>query len=179
MNVLAIRSRRSPPRVVLALGCSVAIAACGASGNSAGTTTSGSNPGLKFSQCMRSHGVPHFPDPGPSGGGVQFQSAGINPQSPSFEAAQQSCGKLLGPNNPRTPPTAAEKAAGLRFAQCMRTHGVPDFPDPTSSVSPQAGPALFLRGMQFPVGSAINPVSPAFRQAAGACGLRLPKVRLG
>jgi hypothetical protein len=149
------------------------VAACGSAGSSAGTTSSAGNAGLKFAQCMRSHGVPNFPDPGANGGGFQG-GAGINLQAPAFAGAQQACQKILGPNTPRTPPTAAQNAAALKFAQCMRRHGVPNFPDPSSSLNPPAGLTLVLRGMEFPVGSAINPRSPAFQQAAGACGLKLP-----
>jgi hypothetical protein len=31
---------------------------------------------------------------------------------------------------PRPPLTEAEKQAALKFSQCMRTHGVPNSPDP-------------------------------------------------
>jgi hypothetical protein len=50
---------------------------------------------LKFSACMREHGVPNFPDPKFSGGGAQLRiggpSSGINPRSPQFQAAQKTC----------------------------------------------------------------------------------------
>jgi hypothetical protein len=121
--------------------------------------------------------VSHFPDPGSHGGGFQFQSVGgINPASPVFQAAQQACQKILGPSTPRTPPTAAEKAAALKFAQCMRAHGVPTFPDPTTSTG-GITEGLFLHGMVFPIGSGINPQSPAFTQAANACGVKPPAAR--
>jgi hypothetical protein len=65
--------------------------------------------GLKFAQCMRSHGVPNFPDPqiqsGPGGGiGVRIggPGSGINPQSPAFQSAQRACGKLFGGLGPKT-----------------------------------------------------------------------------
>lgn len=51
---------------------------------------------LKFSTCMRAHGVPNFPDPKFSGGGTRVSlkigsSSGINPGSPQFQAAQKAC----------------------------------------------------------------------------------------
>jgi hypothetical protein len=176
--MVRVLGRRRAPLVLAALGCSFAIGACGSSGSSAGTTASGAgNAGLKFAQCMRSHGVSDFPDPGADGGGLQFQgSGGINPQSPSFQAAQRACQRILGPSTPRTPPTAAENAAAVKFAQCMRTHGVPSFPDPTTSTG-VISRGLFLHGMVFSIGSGINPQSPAFTQAAGACGLKLQSPR--
>jgi hypothetical protein len=56
----------------------------------------------------------------------------------------------------------------------MRSHGQPDFPDPMMTAPKGASLVLDLRGMVFAPGSGFNPKSPAFRQAAAACGLRLP-----
>jgi hypothetical protein len=85
---------------------------------------------LKFSQCMRNHGLTSFPDP-TSQGNVEFQNVGnLNPNSPQFQKAQNACQSLM----PGALITPAEKASAntkaLAFAQCMRTHGVPNFPDP-------------------------------------------------
>ena len=66
----------------------------------------------------------------------------------------------------------ADRLAALKFAQCMRTRGLPSFPDPGAPAG--SGPALFLRGMEFTPGPGLNPTSPAFKQAATRCGLRLP-----
>ena len=48
-------------------------------------------------------------------------------------AAQRACQRLW----PYQAPTQAQQrqqlTGDLKFAQCMRSHGVPDFPDPTSS----------------------------------------------
>jgi hypothetical protein len=49
---------------------------------------------LKFSACMRSHGVPNFPDPGFTGGGVQLHVTGIDRNSPQMIAAQKACQSL-------------------------------------------------------------------------------------
>lgn len=54
----------------------------------------------------------------------------------------------------------------LRFARCMRSHGVSNFPDPTSPASDKE----FLLG-QIP---GINPQSPAFESADGTCKHLLP-----
>ena len=58
---------------------------------------------LAMSRCMRSHGVPNFPDPtfqtGPGGGvaaGIRISGAGINPNSPAFQAAQKACAQFFG-----------------------------------------------------------------------------------
>jgi hypothetical protein len=57
---------------------------------------------LRFSGCMRSHGVADFPDPvfHAGGGGINIsikagQGSDLTPSSPTFQAAQQACQKLL------------------------------------------------------------------------------------
>src|SRR5689334_20738005 len=125
---------------LFAVASSLAIAACGssaASTRSPGKTSASAYQGaLAFSRCMRAHGLPNFPDP-TSGGGIQLRitpNSGINPFSPAFKAAQASCHKLLpggGPFSGR--PTAQDKAQMLQISQCMRQHGITDFPDPTTS----------------------------------------------
>ena len=167
-------------RTALALITVLCVAACGGgSGQSGGTATSakaGSNQMLKFSGCMRANGVPNFPDPS-AGGGIQISpGSGLNPQSPAFQAAQKTCAKLLpgGGPGPRKP-TAAQFAAALAFAKCMRGHGLPHFPDPLASIPAGSGPIISLRGMMFQPSADLDPRSLAFQQAASDCGVRLPK----
>ena len=52
---------------------------------------------------------------------------------------------------------------GAKFAACMRGHGVPSFPDPSSSGAIQLGPR-----------SGLDPRSPKFQAAALACRKTLP-----
>ena len=49
--------------------------------------------GRKFAQCMRAHGEPKFPDP--TGNGLSLHGSGIDPKSPQFQAAKQTCRSLL------------------------------------------------------------------------------------
>lgn len=157
----------------------MSVAACGSSGASTGAATGATNSAfaakaLQFSKCMRASGVPNFPDPS-SQGGIDLGS-GLNPQSPAFQAAQGKCRKYL-PGKLGRPgkPSRAEVQAALKFARCMRTHGVPNFPDPVTSAPSGTGPILSLNGMMFAVTPASDPKSPAFRQAASDCGLKQPK----
>jgi hypothetical protein len=55
--------------------------------------------------------------------------------------------------------------AALQFVNCMRTHGVPSMPDPST----RGG------GIQFSAGSAIDPAAPAFQNAQKQCSHFLPK----
>jgi hypothetical protein len=168
----------------LAAGCggsaAPSVASLGTSssggGTAAGPSTSSGGGGLtaksadgaKFSSCMRSHGVPNFPDPS-SGKILVGPGSGIDQSSPTFRAAQQACQKLL-PNGGRPSPQQLAKMQQklLAFSACMRTHGVPDFPDPTFS---GGGAQLSLRGG---AGSDLNPNSPRFQAAQKACRGRLP-----
>jgi hypothetical protein len=49
--------------------------------------------GLKFARCMRAHGQPNFPDPGVSGGQITINFNNIDPGSPQFQTAEQTCGR--------------------------------------------------------------------------------------
>lgn len=174
-----VTCRRSLTRLSALLataGCALATAACGSAGASHATSkhTSGF---LAYSECMRSHGVSNFPDPGPGGGGIKFNlGSGINPAAPSFKAAQAACHKLLPGGGPGAQhPSAQAKAAMLRISECMRSHGVTGFPDPT--LTPPASPQDYALiedrgGVVLAVPDSINPNSPSFRHAAAACDFR-------
>jgi hypothetical protein len=160
--------------VALAVACGLALTACGSSGKSGNAPNSpGQAAGIRFADCMRSHGVPNFPDPG-AGGGVQINSSsGINPQSPAFQAAQKACAKLLPFGGPgRHGASESQKLAMLHLAQCMRSHGFSTFPDPVAS-PPKPAPGL---GIAFGSPGSFIAVpqsliqSPGFQQAAAACG---------
>jgi hypothetical protein len=177
-------------RIALTLICGALVAACGSSSKPTTNAANGKYAGaLAFSKCMRAHGVSNFPDPSTSGGGVQLSvtpSSGVNPKAPAFQAAQQSCQHLL-PNGgqPSAQASAQAKARLLRISECMRAHGITDFPDPRTG-SPPSNIAGYSAVMGVPgaflaIPNSINPQSPAFRQAAAACnfgsrGGRLPRV---
>jgi hypothetical protein len=66
---------------------------------------------LKFSACMRAHGLKDFPDPTFSGGMVQLgikKSSGLNPSSPIFQAAQKACQG----NMPKPPGATTQSSSG-------------------------------------------------------------------
>jgi hypothetical protein len=139
----------------------------------------GSGP-LGFAKCMRANGLPNFPDPKP--GGQHEIPAPNNPAAPAFDAAQRKCEKLIpgsGPPGSGPPPSAKTLARLRRIAECMRGHGVPQFPDPRTSVpsnlkSPNGGGdireitdydgAILL----FPTSMDLQ--APAYRHALTVCG---------
>jgi hypothetical protein len=122
---------------------------------------------VQFSQCMRTHGVPTFPDPNGQG---TVQVSGINPQSSAFRAAQKACAKYA-PNGGQ-PPSAAQQAQrlaqALAFSKCMRSHGVSDYPDPQEK---NGGIEMKIDGSP---GSDLNPNNPTFAAAQTACRSLLP-----
>jgi hypothetical protein len=179
---LALRRCYAPPRtvervrppacllVVLAV-CAIALAACGSSPKPS-SAVSDDTQAVKYADCMRANGVPNFPDPGSNG-------ALPDPALPAFRAAQKACAQLqpagLHLHGPPEP-TAAELRAALAFARCMRTHGFMRFPDPLTTVSDVATLTL-APGEYFPaIGNGTEVQSPAFRQAAKACGVQLPSL---
>jgi hypothetical protein len=155
---------------VLAVGAAVTAAACGSS--SAATSAAGKtgrSQFVAFSVCMRSHGVPNFPDPGPNG--LQITpSSGLNPRSPAFQAAQQACQKLLPGGGPgHASPSNRQRL--LALAQCMRRHGLTNFPDPTIfQGGVPSGQSIVIDGYEFKLGAGLDPQSPMFQQAMRACG---------
>lgn len=155
---------------LVAIACVPALAGCGFSGNSSISESSGSEgTALAFATCMRSHGVPQFPDPG-SSQGPAFGPGSSLKSSPAFQSAVGKCDKLVpggGPKSSAAPaPTASDLHTALAWAACVRKHGEPNFPDPSTS----ARGGLFFRGIVFPVGPDFDPQAPAFKQAQATCG---------
>lgn len=157
------------------LSAAVAIAACG-SASTYSTSGSGPDPSVThafvaFSQCMRTNGVPNFPDP-KGGGGIQL-GPGINPNSPAFKAARAKCNHLLpGGGPPSGPPSAQAKLHALQISECMRHHGVTGFPDPTDKAPSSTNgysEILDMAGAVLAVPSTIDTQSPVYRAAAKAC----------
>lgn len=143
------RSRRTGGTLTVALPAAVAalaVAGCGSSNSPATNTTAQSSGPQKsisavyrFAACMRMHGVPNFPDPKvthrPGGGSVAQAVPSQAVGTPAWGAAQKACHGILPP--PQSPAQQAqqEREHGhvlLAFARCLRSHGVPKFPDPNS-----------------------------------------------
>jgi len=139
-------------------GPGVAGAGPGGSGASPGSSGHGST--LAYSRCMRSHGITSFPDPD-SNGTLALDAGpgtGIDPNSPQYKAADRACKPLLPVPDARQ--AARNRPALLRYAKCMRAHGVTDFPDP----KPGGGIQI-----QSSPGSDLDQNSPVYKAADRAC----------
>jgi hypothetical protein len=155
-----------PTSVVIVAGVSLLAAGCGGSSpTTAATTTATPSGALAYARCMRSHGVASFPDPISSPGNdkeavVSALEAVSNSQA---QAAQTACMHVNG-GSPGTGQSAAQgpadPAAMLAFARCLRGHGFPSFPDPTTS-------GQITREMLTHAG--INLHQPAVLRDADAC----------
>jgi hypothetical protein len=139
------RWRRARPRrsgvLVLTAGLVLLTAACAGSPSSSGgpsSTAAGSSLSarlsrdyLAYSRCMRAHGVPDYPDPNANG----QMPAGTNKEqlisNPRLPAAASACRHVI-PQSDITAQNQADLGEYVRFAQCMRAHGMPTFPDPVT-----------------------------------------------
>ncbi len=131
-------NRTPRPLVVLTTVAVISVisAGCGSSGpsgtGSAGTGASknatGQDEAVKFAECVRAHGVPHFPDPNAKGEFV----FGIDVTPTVWGRAVNDCKSLQPPGSLSAKRTPKQQTASLRFAQCVRANGVKDFPDPAN-----------------------------------------------
>jgi hypothetical protein len=153
--------------VLLATACAGGPSGPGVAGQGASSSPSASPSGdprdaeLAYSKCMREHGITDFPDPQP-GGGIAIQAgpgSDLDPDNPQFKAADEACKSLL--PTPSKEDQQREFANMLRYAQCMREHGIADFPDP------KPGEGISISADQ---GSDLDPNNPQFQAANRACG---------
>ncbi|MFG2040759.1 hypothetical protein [Dactylosporangium sp. NPDC048998] len=118
---------------------------------------------LRFAQCMRDHGIP-MDDPDFEGGGVRIAIPDGTDRS-KVEAAQEQCKQYM-PNGGQPQRVSAEDQEKMRqFSECMREHGITNFPDP----SEEGG--LMIDGDKL----GIDPQSQQFKDAQKGCEQYQPK----
>jgi hypothetical protein len=144
--------------IIVTAALALLATACGGSPSSGGGSPAPGAPAtapsaVAYSRCVRSHGIPGFPDP-PSGGGVAKAGAGqLGVSSSRLQVAETACQHLIPATGGSAdqqeqqcfvakdcPPDVARRlmAIMLRFSRCMRSRGVANFPDP--STDPQGQP---------------------------------------
>jgi hypothetical protein len=132
---------------VITAALAVLAAACGGAGSSATRESSSSPSAVAYSACMRSHGVPNYPDPDRSESLPKPDAHQFGVSNSQLQAARQACQHLLpnmgGALNAESvqecmqadhcPQNLVQQVLNeeRRFAGCMRSHGVPNWPDPT------------------------------------------------
>jgi hypothetical protein len=116
---------------------------------------------IAYAQCIRSHGAPAFPDPVQDqfGHWVFLSTPGSGLNGPGVPAAENACKKLQ-PNEVVLTPQEREEALAqlLKFSECMRAHGITNFPDPSTR---DGGVGVGLQG--------LDPQSSQFQAAQQAC----------
>jgi len=153
----------------------VAVAACagpsspGAGGPSADDSTPATGL-LAYSSCVRSHGVPSFPDPASSGGIPKESSQQLGVSLSVLEAAQGACQHLIPAGQSlsgqhRQTVTAQQQEYYLKAATCMRSHGITNFPEPVFS----GGQVEFPQLQRL-----VDVGSPQFTRAYHVCQKLIP-----
>jgi hypothetical protein len=158
----------------------IALAGCG-SGGSPGSTTGGTSGAqfqarLNLAKCFRAHGI-NVPDPstggGPAEGGGAFRILRQYSQA-QVTAARQACQQYFAQAFPQLNLTPQQRAQFqqqlVKFAQCMRSHGI-DMPDPQFNGNGGFG---FRRAF-----GSVDRNSPAFQAAAQACRSLRPRFGRG
>jgi hypothetical protein len=166
--------RRCPRRRAASLAGSLIAIGLLISGCGGGSTNNGApnrtvatigRQSVAFAECMRSRGVSGYPDPQvtASGDGVQVRiSPGTaNPDSPAFRAADRACHHLLPGLVSTSAGSGQNQEQDVKFAACMRSHGVPEFPDAD-------------RHGAFTLPSTMNQQAPQFERATTACAYAEP-----
>jgi len=118
---------------------------------SAGTgSAAAGSAAVSYAHCMRSHGLPDYPDPGSNGTLPKTSARLLGVSTAVYTAAQNACQNLLPAVGTSLTSSSLQQcylagvcpqalvqqalSAGRVFAQCMRSHGVPYWPDPTVDV---------------------------------------------
>jgi hypothetical protein len=172
---------RQAAAVAIALAASVAIAACGGSSSAGSSAASNTNTGLEFAACVRTHGVPDYPDP-TSGKASAVDSSKLSESPRVVETAMTKCQKFSPDSNfgpvYSNAQMAKVRAGALAMAKCMRAHGV-DLPDPIVSRGP--GGHAFEYGYSRTALAAhpIDVTGPTFKAANGTCSHFLDSAIVG
>jgi hypothetical protein len=155
------RARWRAGAVAAALAATALLAAaCGSSGSApASAAQTAYQKTLAYSQCMRAHGEPGFPDPQPNGNLlIDGQKDHLN--GALMNSANKACQHLLPKNKPMTAAQLRQVTAhALKFVACMRSHGIPDMADPVVSAN----------GISQRIPNGFSPNSPVLQAAQQAC----------
>jgi hypothetical protein len=191
MNKNRLRPQRAGLTVALAAAVALPVAACGGSGSAppavpslsqsqaggqAGSTAGGSRAAVLHAaaQCIRQHGIPGYTDPVLTPGGqVYTDTRSFEDVSQSIAAAaEHACAALMATANlnptldPPAPPQLVQ--AGVRAAECLRAHGLPNVTDPTARSPYTPGHGFGMTASEMPSGGKQSPVWQNARRACAA-----------
>jgi hypothetical protein len=153
-------------RALLATGVTLAattaaLAGCGSGGAGTGPAAAGTPDveTMAIVTCYRAHGDPSFPDPVYDPGDGRWHFA-VSPGS-APAGTRRACQHLFPSNNASPPVPQAQFQRLVQLAECLRQHGVPNWPDPDPDGSFALPPSLLTK-------------SPNWAQATSACARFMP-----
>lgn len=125
-------------------------------------------------QCIRQHGIPGYADPVLTPGGQVYSDSRSFQNAPQSVAAavQRACAALIAAadlnplREPLAPPQLVQ--AGVRAAECLRAHGMPNITDPTARSQYTPGHGFGMSASEMPAGGKQSPVWQRARQACAA-----------
>ncbi len=149
---------------LLAAACS-SPSSDGSAGSPQAENSASTPSAVSYSRCMRSHGVPDFPDPGSSGRFDKAALAQLAASNSRYQTASQTCGHLLpGGSSGRTPAQLRQWWSGMaNFARCMHSHGVPNWPDPTPYPPYPNEPTFIIPASIQPIPQIISKMDECLR----------------
>jgi hypothetical protein len=171
------RPRRARPPAARAAAATIATAAlalisAACSGSSSSTNSAGSShaegslrKALAYARCVRSNGVPDFPDPNNAGQFPKTTLQQLSASNSQYQTATQACAHLL-PNNgggPTATDVQQEWNGMASFARCMRSHGEPLWPDPTPYPPEPSRPTFILPASIQPTPQTISKMDVCLR----------------
>ena len=169
-------SRRLRPPAVLAMVALISVISAGCGSNAPSETGTGGNKkaadrakAVKFAECMRENGVSDFPDPNARN---QFEY-GVSVTAAVWDKATTACKNLQPSGTLSAKRTPKQQSASLRFAQCIRDHGVKDFPDPVNGepvVNTYKIPSSNQPGGMAILNAAMHQCGNVLGEAAGGQG---------
>jgi hypothetical protein len=147
-------------------GASETASSAGSAGSGGTKKVSDQDKAVKLSECIRAHGVPHFPDPDPKG----EYAFGIDVSPAVWKKATEACKDLTPPGTFSGKRTLKQQSDALRFAQCVRENGVKDFPDPANGaplIDTTQIPSSNRPGGMTILNAATKKCGPILKLAAG------------
>jgi hypothetical protein len=156
---------------LLTVACSSSSSSTGSGGSSNAGRSANSQIGIHYASCMRANGVPKYPDPNSSNelasGLPKVSVQQLEVSDSQYQTAQNACAHLLPNNGQQTQSQSQQDLNAMRrFAQCMRSHGVPTWPDPANGSAGWGFDLLNVHG--------FNPNSTQIDNKMNECGRVLP-----
>ncbi len=191
------RPRRScpaaqrPAAAIIAAAALALLAACSGgassirSSDSPNAAASSRSPSaVAYSTCMRSHGVPNFPDPESDGQLPKADAQHLGVSSSQLQTAEEACkgvlpsnGGVINANSIQQcmeagdcPQPLAQQVLNEErsFALCMRSGGVPNWPDP--SIDSEGRPVFVISISKL----GFDPYSPEVWAKGDQCSHLMP-----